>query len=127
MLYRVSHAAGALAVLALPGLSSATLLYVTSYAGTVTTLNLTISNACNAASLQSIATSTECGPQPSWLTLVGSNQYCLDEAWGQLNGTVSSFKVTDGKLTFLDKATTIGGPVSSVVYGDGGRGLAIAD
>jgi len=127
MLYRVSHAAGALAVLALPSLSSATLLYVTSYAGTVTTLNLTTSSPRNPASLQSIATSTECGPQPSWLTLVGPNLYCLDEAWGQLNGSVSSFKVTDGKLTFLDKATTIGGPVSAIVYGEGGRGLAIAD
>ncbi|KAK3318548.1 YkgB protein [Apodospora peruviana] len=128
MLYRGSLAAGALAALALPSASSATLLYVTSYAGTVTTLNLTVTSP-SAASLQSIATSTECGAQPSWLTLVGPNLYCLDESWGQLNGSLISFTTspTTGKLTLLDKATTIGGPVSAVVYGQGGAGLAIAD
>ncbi|KAM7217566.1 Lactonase, 7-bladed beta-propeller domain containing protein [Rhypophila decipiens] len=132
MRYRVSHAVGALA---LPSLSSATLLYVTSYTGTgpsavpgaLTTLNLTISG-YSAGSLQSIATSTECGAYPSWLTLVGSNLYCLDEAWNApANGSLVSFQITDGKLSLLDKATTIGGPVSSVAYGADGHGLAVAD
>ncbi|KAM7206819.1 Lactonase, 7-bladed beta-propeller domain containing protein [Naviculisporaceae sp. PSN 640] len=128
MLYRVSHAAGAfvVAALALPSVSSATLLYVTSYAGTVTTLDLTLSSP-SAGSLQAIATSTLCGAQPSWLTLVGSNLYCLDEAWGQNNGSLVWFDVNDGNLTLLDNVTTIGGPVSAVVYGEDGRGLAVAD
>lgn len=126
MLYRVSPAVGAIGVLALPILSSATLLYVSSYAGTVTTLDLTISSP-SAGSLQSVATSIECGAQPSWLTLVGSNLYCVDEAFGQNNGSLVSFKVTEGRLSILNKVTTIGGPVSSVVYGESGRGLAVAD
>lgn len=99
---------------------------MTSYSGTLTTLDLTLLSP-SAGNLQNIATSTECGAQPSWLTLVGSTLYCLDEAWGQNNGSLVSFDVTDGKLALLDNVTTIGGPVSSVVYGEGGRGLAVAD
>ncbi|KAK3688517.1 Lactonase, 7-bladed beta-propeller-domain-containing protein [Podospora appendiculata] len=137
MLYRGSLAAGVLA-LTLPSVYAApsaprhtksSLLYVTSYEGDLTTLNFTAStHGASSASLQSAATTTACGKYPSWLTKAGSTLYCLDEAWGSNNGSLVSFSISkDGALTKLSSVGTIGGPVSSVVYGEGGRGLAVAD
>ena len=104
-----------------------TLLYVSSYAGTITTLNLTQSP--DGTTLTLVATSDGCSPNPSWLTLDSTNArlYCLDEGLDTLNGTLSSFEIQrSGALARLDKVETINGPVSAVVYGDGGRGLALA-
>ncbi|KAK3944925.1 Lactonase, 7-bladed beta-propeller-domain-containing protein [Diplogelasinospora grovesii] len=103
------------------------LIYVTSYAGTVTTLNLTIVG----TGLQTVASTTDCGVQPSWLTLDKTDPsivYCVDESWGKTNGTLASFrKAKNGSLSLLSKVGTIGGPVNAVVYGEGNRGLAVAD
>ena len=114
--------------LALLGVAAASMVHVTSYAGTLTTFNLTVAGDVAAQStLQSLSASTECGVQPSWLTLVGNTLYCVDENWNGPNGTLASFEVSaDGTLALLDKVDTVGGPVSAVVYGDGGGGLAIA-
>lgn len=103
------------------------LLYVATYpkddaAGKVTTLQL------GASSLKSLSTSDGCGPYPSWLTQAGDLLYCVDEAWGVTAGTLSSLKIgDDGALTKLNSIPTLRGPVSTIIYGDGGRGLAVAN
>lgn len=103
-------------------------LWVTSYpstgqdAGKLTTLKLT------EAGLQSLGTSDSCGPYPSWLTRAGDVLYCVDEAWPSQNGTLSALRISaDGSFSKLSSGPTLGGPVSTIVYGEGGRGLAVAD
>lgn len=125
--------AGAL-VFALPGATSASssLLYVASYSGTITTFNLTLPGKCRStgASLQPVATNGGCAPNPSWLTLDHANStlYCLDEGLNVRNGSLSSYiTADDGSLVQVDKITTIKGPVSGVIYGTGGRGIALAE
>ncbi|KAI0394391.1 Lactonase, 7-bladed beta-propeller-domain-containing protein [Xylariaceae sp. FL0594] len=110
--------------------SAATRLYVTSYAGTVTTLDLTTPKRFGLApKLETIASTTACGAQPSWLDLDYSKNllYCLDEAWGQPNGAVTSFHTNaDGSLTPIAEADLVAGPVSIADFGVAGSGLAIA-
>ncbi|KAI0900194.1 putative isomerase YbhE [Annulohypoxylon nitens] len=119
--------------LGLAGSASATLLYVASYAGTVTTLRLTLPNDdCvdgTAATLATISNSTGCGPNPSWLTLDYSKNilFCLDEGLNDPYGGVASFYVNDdGTLTTLNRIEVIQGPVSIAEFGAGGHGLALA-
>jgi hypothetical protein len=108
--------------------AASSLLYVTTYppdgqpSGKVTTLKL------GTSSLESVASSDACGPYPSWLTQASDLLYCVNEAWGSTTGGVlSSLKISaDGSLTKLNSIGTLGGPVSTIVYGDGGRGLAVA-
>ncbi|KAK4236202.1 Lactonase, 7-bladed beta-propeller-domain-containing protein [Achaetomium macrosporum] len=103
------------------------LLYVTTYPvsddlGKVLTLKL------DGAGLQSVAESDSCGPYPSWLTQAGNILYCVNEAWGGDHGDLASLKIgADLSLAKLSGGTTVGGPVSTIVYGAGGRGLAVAD
>ncbi|KAI1820827.1 Lactonase, 7-bladed beta-propeller-domain-containing protein [Xylaria intraflava] len=121
VLIPVSAAVGLVA-----GSSSATRLYVSSYAGTITVLDLDLENG---SGLRAIANTTACGMQPSWLTLDYANSYvyCLDEAWSSPTGAVTSFYANeDGSLTALGSAELIAGPVSIAKFGEGGSGLAIA-
>ncbi|KAK6085605.1 extracellular aldonolactonase [Seiridium cupressi] len=109
--------------------SSATLLYVSSYAGTVTTLDLTLPSGNTSAALEAISTSTGCASSPSWLTLDSSKSvlYCADEGLTTPLGSLTSFQTNvDGSLVQLDQLSVISGPVSAVVYGDAGDGLALA-
>jgi len=113
-----------LGLLAPPVVSSACRLMVSSYAGTVTTLEL------DGNKLRTVATSSDCAPSPSWLALdaAGSTLYCLDEGLDRPNGTLSSYQVgADGRLSLLSKVGTPAGPVSSAFYGHGGRGIALAE
>jgi len=110
-------------------LSSATSLFVASYAGTVTTLSLT--ETAGNYSLDQTFVSTDCAPNPSWLTLDASRGllFCLNEGLETVNGSLSSFKVnTDGSLVHIQNTTTISGPVSGIIYGApaGGRAIALA-
>jgi len=113
--------------------ASGTLLYVTSYAGTITSLNLTRAGSggsTGAGSLESVASNTGCEPSPSWLTLDHANGilYCLDEGLTAPNGSLSSYRTSaNGTLVQLAKVPTIGGPVSSVMYGQGDKALAAAE
>jgi 6-phosphogluconolactonase (cycloisomerase 2 family) len=119
---------------ALAPLASATLLYVSSYAENVTTLSLTLpkrmgQRATN-GSLKTIAVNGGCAPNPSWLTLdsATSTLYCTNEGLSTPNGTLASFKTSkNGTLTLLDVVDTLSGPVSSVVYCEHGKGLAVAE
>jgi len=113
----------------LPGASSATLLYVASYAGTVTTLNLTGTTPGH-ASLELVGSSTGCAPNPSWLTLdkATSTLYCLNEGLNTPNGSLAELGTSpSGELSLRSTVTTPSGPVSGVIYGSNGSGIALAE
>ena len=80
--------------------------------------------------LETAATTDGCGGSPSWLTLdyMNSVLYCLDEGIKDgKNGSLTSFTTNEnGTLTPLAKMSTVLGPVSAVVYGENGYGLAVA-
>ena len=108
--------------------SPSDLLYVTTYpigcgaTGKVVTLKL------DQLTLQNVAHSDSCGPYPSWLTQAKDILYCVNEAWGGDKGDLHALKIADDlNLTSLSTGKTVGGPVSTTIYGKGGRGLAIAD
>jgi 6-phosphogluconolactonase (cycloisomerase 2 family) len=111
------------------GLANASfLLYVTSYGGTLTTLNLTTHATTGQTSLRTVATVSGCG-DASWLTLDYPNRtlYCLDEAIDGPTSTLFRFMTNgDGKVTLVDQVAVPNGAVSSVIYGSAGQGLAIA-
>ena len=92
-------------------------LYAASYAGTVTTLSLSQSR--GQYELETVAQSTACGVNPSWLMLDSEHRflYCIDEAVDLANGTVTSFAIgANGTLTRIVQHETIAGPVMSQFY-----------
>ncbi|EAQ88010.1 hypothetical protein CHGG_04629 [Chaetomium globosum CBS 148.51] len=109
------------------GGSTSDTLWVTTYpigdgAGELLTLKL------EGSKLSSVATSDTCGPFPSWLTQVDDVLYCVNEAWGGQNGDLAALQIgADSSFTVLSSGKTVGGPVSTIVYGNEGRGLAVAD
>ncbi|GKZ72619.1 hypothetical protein AnigIFM63309_011582 [Aspergillus niger] len=93
-------------------------LYAASYAGTVTTLSLSQSSKGH-YELETVAQSTDCGTNPSWLMLDHDNRvlYCLDEAVDLANGTLTSFAIRpNGTLSKVVQLETIAGPVMSQFY-----------
>ncbi|RBQ80325.1 hypothetical protein VDGD_00431 [Verticillium dahliae] len=111
-----------------PDAAESVILYASSYSGTVTALNLTLTSDGN-ATLRLVSESKACAPSPSWLTLDANDYsvlYCTDEGLMADHGSVSAFNVSHGRLTLLGKVDTVIGPVSAVKYGDEGRGLAVA-
>lgn len=114
--------------------ASASLLYVASYSGTVTTLNMTsagqASHGATVPVLKSVATTQGCAGSPSWLTLDHPKAvlYCIDEGLTtEPHGSLSSYRTNeDGSLSQLDKVQTVAGPVSGVFYGKDRSGLAMA-
>jgi len=116
-------------LLALGVATSATNLFVSSYSGNVTTFSLTESN--GTVSLNSTFSNSDCGPNPSWLTIDASRGllFCLNEGLTAPNGSVSSFIINrDGSLDHVKNETTISGPVNGVIYGNpaGRRAIALA-
>ncbi|CAJ2513887.1 Uu.00g020060.m01.CDS01 [Anthostomella pinea] len=102
--------------------ASATLLYVSSYAGTVTTLNLRLPSRNATATLETISTSTGCGGSPSWLTLDYSKTFlfCADEGLTEQTGGLASFLTNpNGTLTPLTRLDVLLGPVSLADSGSG--------
>ncbi|CAG7971669.1 unnamed protein product [Penicillium salamii] len=101
----------------LGGQSAAQTLYTASYAGSVYSLGLGKANGTLALSTQS--QSTECGASPSWLMLDGANEilYCLNEAIGASNGSITSFNTHgNGSLDVIHNLTVPAGPVMSAMY-----------
>lgn len=116
-------------LLAAANVCAATNLFVSSYAGNITSLSLTESS--GKYSLSKTFYNAGCAPNPSWLTLDYDRGllYCLDEGLTVANGSLSSYRIhSNGSLEQVQKAATISGPVSGVIYGDlsGRRALALA-
>ncbi|KAH6895543.1 Lactonase, 7-bladed beta-propeller-domain-containing protein [Thelonectria olida] len=104
-------------------------LYVASYGGSVTTLKITRGG--DGVHLRPVATTEGCAGSPSWLTLDSANDvlYCTDEGLSLTagDGSLSSFRtISDGSLVRLERLRTVAGPVSAVLYGKDGNGLAVA-
>ena len=110
--------------------ASATKLYVSSYAGTITTLDLAESN--GKYSLNKLYSHNGCQPNASWITLdtQHSNLYCLDEGTVSGYGTLNSFKLNEdnGTLTQVNRSMTVDAPVNSAIYTspNGSQLLAVA-
>ena len=112
---------------ALAATGTATTLYVSSYAGSVTTLSLTKSY----SSYDLTNTSSQnCGSSPSWLELDKANGilYCIDEGLTTPNGSINTFKTSvNGVLSPIERHDTITGPVGSIFYNPGKEGaIALA-
>ncbi|KAI5463400.1 Lactonase, 7-bladed beta-propeller-domain-containing protein [Mariannaea sp. PMI_226] len=111
-------------------------LYVASYLGSVTSLSLAKqiqrrSSGDGVPSLKPVASTEGCAGSPSWLMFDSTNKvlYCTDEGLSSADdeGSISSFRaISDGSLVRLDRVRTISGPVSAILYGTHGNGLAVA-
>lgn len=117
-------------LLILSATASATNLFVSSYAGNITSLSLT--KGIKGYELKKTFINDGCSPSPSWLTLDTEHDilYCLDEGLPVPNGSLSSYLVsTDGSLKQVEKQSTISSPVNGVLYpadSTGKRALALA-
>lgn len=110
-------------------LASASLVYVSSYSQTVTTLNYTHGQNTGILKLSPVAVSQSCSDNPSWLTLdkPDSILYCINEGLNTPNGALTAFKTSaGGTLQKLGQSSTPNGPVSGVVFGNNRHGLALA-
>ncbi|CCC06819.1 hypothetical protein SMACR_00848 [Sordaria macrospora] len=127
-----SLAAGVIAF-GLPTFASASLIFASSYNldaadGFVSTIKYTDGKLEVINNQQGI-----CGANPSWLEFVGDHIYCLDEIWNKKPnsdsvGALYALKATrDGtKLTESKRLEALGGPVSTVRFGQRLKGLAVA-
>lgn len=118
---------GSLVTSTVAAVATTTNLFVSSYAGTISTLLLS-PETIGGYSLTTTAVNTVAATNPSFLTRDELNGivYSVDEGFSGPNGSVSSYSSSkSGKLTLLGRTVTLGGPVSSVVY-NGGKGLALA-
>lgn len=106
-----------LTVAALAADASASLLYVSSYSGNITTLNLT--GAPNEKfNLALVASTPGCAPNASYITFDLPNLYCVDENIVGANGSLVSFKVDaqTGIPAKVANATTLGAPVHTSIW-----------
>ena len=114
-----------LTIAALAANASATLLYVSSYTGNITTLKLT--GAANQKyNLALVASTPGCAPNASYITTDLPNLYCVDENIVGTNGSLVSFKVDEhtGIPNKVANATTLGAPVHSSIWkGNGTKQL----
>ncbi|KAM3074609.1 hypothetical protein ACMFMG_008039 [Clarireedia jacksonii] len=104
-------------------------LFVSSYIGTITTLQL--SQYTNGSySLKTLSVNNGTLDNPGWLMKDPYNGilYCANEFLPDTisNGSISAFKVGDGGvLTALEKQETVNGPVNTVLF-NGGKNMAAA-
>ncbi|QPG94922.1 hypothetical protein C2857_007333 [Epichloe festucae Fl1] len=109
----------ALASLLLAATAQASFLYVSSYDGYVTTLDLKGTSSGRGAArvplLRSVSSTHGCGGSPSWLTLdkAGSTLFCADEGLTTRDGSIWSFETTRDGLRRLDQVMTLRGPDAS--------------
>lgn len=109
---------------------SASKLFVSSYAGSVVTLDLKGGN--GSYSLQPIQNSPACAPNATWLELdtIHDILYCIEENIVSSNGSLHSFKFdrASGILTHLSNLTIPQAPVHATIYTNpqGAQLLAVA-
>jgi len=114
-------------LLALAASSMAVNLYVSSYDGNITSLDLT-QNYYGSYVLTATSVTITSAPDPSWLTIDSKNRilYATNEAWGLPNGTITSYNISDsGQFVGIDHHEMIAGPVNSAFYNNG-KALAVA-
>ena len=113
----------------LAGLVSSTVatnLYVSSYIGTITSLQLSKS-ANGSYTLNTVAVNNGSEPNPTWLEKdkYSGVIYGLDEGLSVPNGSISSYTTSpSGELTQIDRHSTLNGPVAAIVY-NGGKGIGV--
>ena len=97
---------------------SASKLFVSSYTGNITTLELTESKGIH--SLAQLQVSGGCAPNASWLYLDAKHEilYCIDENFAGSNGSLHSFKVNrkSGALTKIKDIAIPIAPVHATIY-----------
>jgi hypothetical protein len=113
--------------------STAAKLYVSSYDGNITSINVVIPKDHSPASQSSlkaypIAINNGCAPSPSWLRLHSNILFCGEEGNPTPNISIfASFQTTfDGTLDLLSKVTTPNGNVNSAIFGNG-TAIALAE
>ncbi|KAG8529046.1 uncharacterized protein KY384_005680 [Bacidia gigantensis] len=109
----------ALASLALAATASATKLYVSSYTGNITTLDL--AHGSNGTHKLSLIDSTPgCAANASWLRIDSKNRnlFCIDEGIVSANGSLNSFKIdAQGALKQVEKGLkTLIAPVNAAIF-----------
>lgn len=99
-----------LSPISLGGLVSSTVatnLYVSSYGGNITSVQLT-HLPDGGYSLTEISANNGSLPSPSWLTLQDNVLYCLDEGLPVPNGSIASYKTSkSGEITLIERHPTI--------------------
>lgn len=117
-MHSTSFAPLALAALVATSASvSATRLFASSYAGTITTLDL--SKVGNASyTLAKLDTNNACTPNASWLQIdvKHRNLFCLDEGMAIGNGSLTSLKINDKTLTPVKHTIIPNAPVHSALF-----------
>lgn len=97
-------------------------LFVTSYAGTLSTLSLKSPDA-GQYKLMNTSVSRRCNPSPSWISvdIVSSSLICVGEGMTSKNGTLTTFNINNdnGTVAPISSIDTLGGPVFGSYYGDG--------
>ena len=96
-------------------------LYVSSYAGNLTTLSL-VQNPDRSYTLSQLATLNTSTNAPSWLTLDRQNNllFNVDEAVNATNGTLVSYKTSfTGHLEEIQRVEALQGGVYATFYGSG--------
>ena len=105
-------------------------LYVSSYAGTITTFDVCHKN--GSYSLNKLFTHTGCQANASWIRIdpQHNNLYCVDEGNTEGYGTLNSFKINthNGSLTQVNRSIVALAPVNSAIYTSpsGSQLLAVA-
>ncbi|KAL9048146.1 MAG: hypothetical protein Q9206_006214 [Seirophora lacunosa] len=117
-MHSTSFAPLALAALVATSASvSATRLFASSYAGTITTLDL--SKVGNASyTLAKLDTNNACAPNASWLQIdvKHRNLFCLDEGMAIGNGSLTSLKINDKTLTPVKHTIIPNAPVHCALF-----------
>ncbi|KAL8933408.1 MAG: hypothetical protein Q9211_005795 [Gyalolechia sp. 1 TL-2023] len=132
MLSKIFTRSGLALLGAAPVPISSAKLYVSSYAGTITTFDLArVGNA--SYQFARLDTNTGCSPNASWLQIdvKHRNLFCLDEGITVGNGTLTSFKIRDdqkGSLSTVKHTVIPNAPVNSAIFNspNGSQLLAVA-
>ena len=94
-------------------------LFVTSYAGTLSTLELSTSGPNGAYQLQNLSVDLGCQPSPSQLVVDKKHGalFCIGENAAGGNGSLTSYNINNGTLAKVANSQTFPGPVYGALYG----------
>ena len=103
-------------------------LFVTSYSGTLTTLQLSKTGQNASYALNNVSVDLGCNPSPSSLTLDKPNDtlFCVGEAAAGGPGSLTAYNIQNGTLALRSTLMTAPGPVWGGLYGGDAGTKAIA-